>query len=163
MIIDYSTARPLVAVLKSHGVTAVGRYLGWDSVPGYNSIGKNLTAAEAEALLAAGISIFLVFEYAKDAALRGYAQGLADGGLAAVQLADLGAPQGVTVYFAIDFDLRDYAAGSADPRAKLGQVARYFDGVNVAALRAAERGQDFDPGVYGGYWAVKRCWTPSWR
>jgi len=36
MIIDYSTFRPTIAELKSAGVTAVGRYIGWDCRPGYD-------------------------------------------------------------------------------------------------------------------------------
>ena len=46
MIVDYSTARPPVAQLKAAGVTAVGRYLGYDGQPGFASTGKNLTSGE---------------------------------------------------------------------------------------------------------------------
>ena len=61
-IIDYSTIRPSIQELKTAGVTAVGRYIGWDSVPGFSSIGKNISKIEANGLLAAGIDIFLAFE-----------------------------------------------------------------------------------------------------
>jgi hypothetical protein len=149
VIIDYSTARPSVATLKAAKVTAVGRYIGWDSVPGYSSIGKNLTAPVARALIASGISIFLAFEYAADAALKGHAQGVADGKLATQQLAALGAPAGMTVYFALDFDIPDYAPASSDPRAKLGPAAAYFDGIHST-------NPHYTVGVYGGYYAVKR-------
>ena len=78
MIIDYSTFRPAPAMLKTAGVTAVGRYLGWDCEPGYGCIRKNLTKGEAAGLLADGISIFLSFEYAANAAVNGQPQGAKD-------------------------------------------------------------------------------------
>ncbi len=149
MIIDYSTLRPPMTVLKAAGVTAVGRYIGWDGEPGYSNIRKNLTTTEARELLAAGMEIFLAFEYAADAALKGAVQGTADAHLATRQLHDLGAPAGVTVYFALDFDIGDFAPGSSDPRAKLGPAAHYFDAIN--ATKPA-----YKVGVYGGYPAVSR-------
>jgi len=153
MIIDYSTARPSAAALKAAGVTAVGRYTGWDSVPGFASIGKNLTPSEAEHLISNGFSIWLAFEYAADAARHGAVQGTKDGRLATEQLHALSAPPGMGVYFAVDFDIPDYAphlaAGSASARAKLGPVGDYF-----AAIRAAKPA--YQVGGYGGYWAVSR-------
>ena len=149
MIIDYSTARPSMATLKAAGVTAVGRYIGWDSVPGFASIGKNITRAEAGHLLGAGFEIFLAFEYAADAALQGHVQGSKDGHLATEQLHGLGAPRDMAAYFAVDFDLRDYAPSSSNPEKKLGPVADYF--AAIRALRPA-----YQVGGYGGYWAVSR-------
>jgi len=55
----------------------------------------------------------------------------------------------MAVYFALDFDIRDYALASRDPRAKLGPAAAYFDGIRAANPR-------YQVGVYGGYWAVSR-------
>jgi hypothetical protein len=149
MIIDYSTGRPSAAQLKAAGVTAAGRYIGWDSVPGFSSIGKNITRAEAAALTSAGISVFVAFEYAAQAVLGGASQGKKDGQLAAQQLHDLGAPAGMTVYFAVDFDIPDYAPHSADPKAKLGAAAAYFEAINALS-------PSYKIGVYGGYYAVKR-------
>jgi hypothetical protein len=149
MIIDYSTGRPSIAQLKAAGVTAAGRYIGWDSVPGFSSIGKNITRAEAAALTGAGIDVFLAFEYAAQAVLGGAAQGKKDGQLATQQLHNLGAPADMTVYFAIDFDIPDYAPHSADPKAKLGAATAYFEAIN--ALNPS-----YKVGVYGGYYAVKR-------
>jgi len=153
MIIDYSTARPPFSVLKEAGVTAAGRYIGWDGVPGFASIGKNLTRAEAGHLLAENIAIFVAFEYEATAALKGRDQGLKDGHLASEQLAALGAPAGMTVYFALDFDIGDFAphlpAGTASARAKLGPAAAYFDGIHAAKPAYAV-------GAYGGYWAISR-------
>jgi hypothetical protein len=153
MIIDYSTARPTIAALKAAGVTAVGRYIGWDSVPGYQSIGKNLTKPEAQALIGSGLQIFLAFEYAADAATNGTAQGVADGALATTQLKVLGAPDSMAVYFAVDFDIPDYEPALADTPAnalaKLGPVGRYFQAIKNMK-------QVYELGAYGGYYAIKR-------
>jgi hypothetical protein len=149
VIIDYSTFRPTIEMLKGAGVTSVGRYIGWDSVPGYPSEGKNITKDEAGLLTSNGISVFVSFEYEAAAAMKGSAQGQADGTLASEQLAALAAPDGVTVYFAIDFDIPDFAPGSSDPKAKLGAAADYF-----AAINALHR--NYVVGVYGGFYAVSR-------
>jgi Domain of unknown function (DUF1906)/Putative peptidoglycan binding domain len=153
MIIDYSTSRPSIQTLEAAGVTAVGRYIGWDCQPGYNCIGKNLSVTEAQTLLEAGISIFLSFEYDANATARGASQGSADGKLAYQQLAALGAPPGMGVYFAVDFDIPDYAPSLSDTAAnalaKLGPVGQYFAAVNALHYPYAV-------GVYGGYWAAQR-------
>jgi hypothetical protein len=154
MLIDYSVLRPPIPLLKAAGVTGVGRYLGRDCEPGYNCIHKNLTLPEKDALLAAGIEIWLSSEYAADAALGGAAQGTSDAQLANRQLHDLGmASPGTGVYYAIDFDIPDYAPGlpegPANARAKLGPVAHYFDGIH-----AGKPNHEVDG--YGGFWAIRR-------
>ena len=153
MIIDYSVIRPPVSQLKAIGVTAVGRYIGWDSVPGFQSIGKNITKAEAAALVAAGIQVFLAFEYRPDAAASGASQGSLDAGLARNQLEQIGAPPDMAVYFAVDFDIPDYAPHlpdvPANALAKLGPVGEYFTTIR-------QHQYPFEIGGYGGYYAVKR-------
>ena len=154
MIIDYSTFRPSMPTLKAAGVTAVGRYLGWDCEPGFACIRKNLTPAEKDDLLAAGIGIFLSFEYANNGAVNGTPQGVKDAGLATRQLRGLGmdAP-GTGVYYSIDFDIPDYAPQLPptpdNARAKLGPVAHYFDGIHSTKPAHEVNG-------YGGYYAIKR-------
>src|SRR5215469_12846809 len=122
MIIDYSTLRPPIPLLKAAGVTAVGRYIGHDCEPGFACIHKNLTVPEKDELLAAGIAIWLSFEYAADAALNGIAQGVKDVVLADRQVAELGM-ETAGVYYAVDFDVPDYAPhlpeGPEHARAKL--------------------------------------------
>lgn len=150
MIIDYSTLRPPMAILKAAGITAVGRYLGQDGEPGFGNIGKNLTRPEARELLGAGIDIFLAFEYGAKQAALGAKQGEIDAQLAHRQLQALGAPESMTVYFAVDFDIPDYAPKSSSPRAKLGPVGDYFAAIKSLAL-------PFTTGIYGGYYAVSRA------
>lgn len=154
LIIDYSTLRPSIELLQAAGVTAVGRYLGRDCEPGYNCIRKNLTLPEKDALLAAGIEIWLSSEYAADAAAGGAHEGTIDGELASRQLHDLGmAAPGTAVYYAVDFNIPDYAPSLpndvASARAKLGPVADYFD-----AIHATHPNHEVDG--YGGYWAIRR-------
>ena len=154
MIADYSTIRPSAAALKAAGITAVGRYIGWDGVPGFASTGKNITRAEALELTGAGIAVFLAFEYTADAAKGGAQLGRADGRLSITQLGALGAPDGITVYFAVDFDIGDYAPQLPDTPAnaiaKLGPVADYFRAIAMLG------GRTYRIGCYGGYYACKR-------
>jgi len=153
MIVDYSTSRPSIATLKAAGVTAVGRYLGWDCEPGYGCIGKNISRAEAATLIDAGLSVFLAFEYLADAPARGAAQGHADGQLAWKQLTTIGAPTSMGVYFCCDWDVPDYVPTLPDTPAnavaKLGPVASYFAAINALKY-------PYEIGVYGGYYAVRR-------
>lgn len=153
VIIDFSLARPPIPVLKAADVTSVGRYIGWDGVSGYPNTHKNLTRAEAEGYLASGISIFLAFEYLANAAALGADQGLKDATLAKEQLTQLGAPVTMGVYFAVDYDVPDYAPSlantPANAMAKLGPIGEYF-----AAIKRYKGG--YRLGGYGGYWAVKR-------
>ncbi|HEV2375604.1 MAG TPA: glycoside hydrolase domain-containing protein [Streptosporangiaceae bacterium] len=150
MIIDYSNFRPGIQELKGAGVTAVGRYIGWNSEPGYGNPGHNIDKAEADLLIGNGISVFLCFEYEAAAASKGAPQGTEDGKLASQQLANMGAPGDMAVYFAVDFDIPDYAPGSNDPKAKLGPVADYFAAINACKPR-------YKVGVYGGYYVVSRA------
>jgi hypothetical protein len=164
-IIDFSTARPSITQLKAAGVTTVMRYIGWDGVSGYPNTGKNLTKAEAELYLSSDISIGIAFEYLANAAALGTDQGSKDGILADQQLAALGAPVTTGVYFAVDFDIPDYAPSLPNTpdnaRAKLGPVGDYF-----AAIGRPRPG--YRIGGYGGYWAIKRLFdakliTMGWQ
>src|SRR5258708_22942316 len=158
MLIDYSVLRPPMSLLKAAGVTAVGRYIGWDGEPGFQDIHKNLTIAEKSALLTAGIQIWLSFEYAADAALSGATQSIKDVQLASRQLRDLGmAAPGTAVYYAVDFDLGDYAPAlpetPADARARLGPAAHY-----VHPIHATHPNHEVDG--YGGSSAIRRPPNP---
>jgi hypothetical protein len=154
-----------MSALLTAGVTAAGRYIGWDSVAGFPSIGKNLTVTEARELIGAGIEIFLAFEYQPDAAANGTTQGTKDGQLAKTQLAELEAPPDMCSYFAVDYDIPDYAPHLMDTPvnalAKLGPVGKYFQAIN--ALKFA-----YEVGAYGGYYAIKRLFdagliTKGWQ
>lgn len=158
IIIDYSTSRPSMIQLHGAGVTVVGRYIGWDGTAGHSNTGKNITSAEKDALLANGIDIFLAFEYEANAAALGSAQGHADGTLAVSQMSALGCPDGMASYFAVDFDIPDYAPSlantPANALAKLGPIGEYFKAIKPLFTKYAV-------GVYGGYWVVKRLFDAN--
>lgn len=121
---DYSFTHPAIAALKAAGVTAVGRYLS-------DYAAKNITAAEAAALHAAGIMIWLVWENRKGDALLGAAQGAEDARKALAQADALGIPTNVPIYLATDTD------------ATWAQVQAYYAGARtVLGARV---------GVYGSY------------
>jgi Domain of unknown function (DUF1906) len=103
LAIDYSYARPSPAAVKTAGYDAVIRYLSGGTE------GKDLTAAEADGLLAAGLGIGLVWETTADRALAGAAAGTADGTAAAKQAKALGYPAGAMLLA----NLGDFAATAA--------------------------------------------------
>ncbi|HEV2376225.1 MAG TPA: glycoside hydrolase domain-containing protein [Streptosporangiaceae bacterium] len=144
VVADYAFSHPTIAQLQAAGVGAVGRYFGQDAT----NDGKDLTAAEAKLLSDAGISIFTIFEYGASQATGGAAQAARDVEVARAQRREVGMPDGRPVYFAVDFDIPDYAPAVKDPLAKLGPVGEYFQALH------AEMGPNV--GVYGGYWAVSR-------
>lgn len=124
LAVDYSFSRPSFAEIKSKGYVAVGRYLG-------GSPDKQITRAEANGLLAAGLKIWLVWEGAANRAAQGKGAGIADAQAALSAAHAVGYPDSAPIFFAVDFD--------AQPAA----VRPYFEGVkSVLGPRT---------GVYGGY------------
>jgi len=91
------------------------RYLS----PGANP--KNLTAVERDQLLAAGLSIGLVWESSASRAGQGFLAGATDARAAETEANALGLPVRCPVFYAVDFD------------ASAGAVAPYFAGVNSVA------------------------------
>jgi LysM repeat protein len=118
------------AKLKAAGIGAVGRYLGRTSW-------KGLTAEEVRVILAAGLSIFPIWE--TNPTSRGYfsqAKGEADAKAAIAELAAIGAPAGIAVYFAVDYD-----AQAAD----MAAISAYF-----TCVKAGLAGK-YAVGTYGSY------------
>lgn len=150
--VDEAWARAPIPVLNAAGYHFVCRYLSYDTS------GKNLTAAEAQALTAGGESIVSNWEYAQGAALNGRAQGVKDATEAARQHAADGGPADRPIYFSVDVNVQDYAPELPnDPvngRAKLGAIADYFDGV-ISVLGLPRTG------AYGGYWLIKRLFDAN--
>lgn len=132
--VDYSWARPSPAWLRSQGYTFAARYVS------YSTSGKNITRDEADALIAAGLDVVLVWEQTPAAALNGYGQGASDARAAQQQALDAGAPPDRPLYFAVDFD-----ASAAEQ----GALNAYFDG--VASVIGRNR-----TGAYGGYYVIQR-------
>jgi len=158
VVVDYSFTHPSPAALKAAGVTCAGRYFGQSGPP------KNLTRAEAQALTAEGIDILTFFEYGTQQATGGAAQAAADVALARAQRKAIGMPDGRPFFFAVDFDIPDYAPASSDPLKKLGPAGEYFAYIHDHMGDNA--------GGYGGYWFISRafdaglikwgCQTVAW-
>ena len=130
--VDYSYGRPSPAALKASAYAFVMRYLSGGTA------GKDLTAAEQAALLAAGLSIGVVWETdGKTGPLNGTAGGTSDATRAVAQARALGIPAGVCLYFAVDFQA---ALG-----AQLALVRAYGQGVTSICHAAGYRS-----GIYGG-------------
>lgn len=98
--VDYSFSRPTSpAALYTLGIRLVARYL---SNPPNT---KNLSALEAQGLLAAGIGILLNWESEAGRPLLGGEAGSADGLVAAAVAESCGAPHGLTIYYSCDRDV----------------------------------------------------------
>jgi hypothetical protein len=132
--VDYAWARPSPASLKAEGYGFVARYLSYDTT------GKNLSAGEADELMAAGLDVVSNWEWGAQDALQGYGLGVQHAQAAESQAKADGMPAGRPIYFSIDFD--------AQP-SQQAAINAYFDG--VASVLGRNR-----TGAYGGYGAVSR-------
>lgn len=122
------------AMLKSNGVTAVGRYYRQQTHPEYK-----ISKKEAQELSKHGIEIFVVFEdfsHAADLVLTEQ-QGYADATSALSQAGVIEQPQGSAIYFAVEG--LDDGYSSAD----LPAIRKYFKGVQSVL------GGKYAIGVYG--------------
>jgi hypothetical protein len=130
--LDYAWApHPSTSALTAAGYTFVIRYLSEDPT-------KNLTAAEAQSLNAAGIAVVCNWEVLANQALKGYNQGVTDATTAAQQAAACGMPPDRPIYFSVDWDVQ-----SGD----MSAVNAYFDG--VGSVIGASR-----TGAYSSYDAL---------
>lgn len=98
--IDYSFARPAPLAIVGAGVRLVVRYISPT-----RSNKKNLTAVERDGLLAAGLSVMLVWEAVATDPLRGATVGQQHGSQAGVFAHDLGYPTGFPIIAAVDFQV----------------------------------------------------------
>lgn len=136
--LDYSYSRPPIAAIKAGGYVFVSRHLCW-KYP--HTIGKIITPAERDALLASGIDIYLNWEYDAQDCLRGASGGRIDATEAVSQAQALDYPAGATIYHSADWDVTD---------AQKPTVAYYF-----SAARAIEQDAGYRTGCYSGYWTIK--------
>jgi hypothetical protein len=143
IVVDFAWSKPSVSQLRAWGVSAAGMYVSHDP-------SKNITAALASQYAAAGVKSFVFYEDAADRATAGYSAGVADAKFALAQATAAGEPGWAPVFPAVDFDVPDYAPGSADPMAKLGPVGQYMKGWRDTIGKRRT-------GIYGGYWPVTRA------
>lgn len=131
--VDFSWARPGGAALAAAGKKFVIRYLYADGQGG-----KGLDKDELVDYAAHGIDVAVVYESTAQRALDGFAAGVADAQASLSQLAALGLPSDMPVFFAVDFDITD---------AQKPVVAQYLQGAKTIMGDAV--------GDYGGFWLVK--------
>jgi hypothetical protein len=84
--------------LKAAGVTSIGRYIGY----GLEAEDKVIKPAEARAIAAAGMRLFLIYEISGKP--MGAAVGARDGAYAASYAVTLGAPTTACLFYAVDYD-----------------------------------------------------------
>ena len=101
--------------MRAAGYGFVVRYLD----NGLVSSRVNINAAEFEDLSRNGIAVALVWESQAERASAGHDAGVQDATRAVREAAAIGAA-GWPIYFAIAFEIPEFAARSTDPRAKLG-------------------------------------------
>lgn len=130
---DYSFTVPPLQVLTDHGAQFVGRY-----VSGRQDL-KDLTAGEAQSLIAAGLSIIVYGESDVDRPQLGYQAGRDDAQAFRAQANSVGLPNNRPIFYSVDFD--------ATPD-QLPIIRAYFDGIrDVEGNRPV--------GVYGSYAVCK--------
>lgn len=126
-VADYSFSRPDPHALKAAGYGGVMRYLAPDNP---STHGKLIFPAEYQALLAAGLTVTLNFEWTTTRATQGHDAGYSDAQVAGQQADALGYPAGSAIYY------------SVDESATVDAVRPYFQGIHDAGGRPA--------GFYGG-------------
>jgi hypothetical protein len=137
--LDFAWDKPGPSAMKAAGYNFACRYLS------YNTTGKNLTLAEANSLIAAGVDIVCNWEYSASEALDGYSKGVSNATEAQKQALACGMPADRPIYFSVDFD-----ATSAQQTA----INNYFDGIASVLGRGRT-------GAYGGYYVIKRLFDAA--
>lgn len=133
-----SDVRPHLPCLQAQGVIAVGRY----ACKSTGIVGKKLEPIEAQAIAAAGLSIFTAWEQGDAEHVTRFttAQGTQDASDFLAWAAGVGQPEGSAVYPTIDFE--------ATPDDLAGPIRLYFE---AFAIRLANAATDYRLGVYGSW------------
>jgi len=140
--LDYSWGRPSLSTVVSQGYRFVIRYLSYDQT------GKNITAAERDQILSAGLELMVHWQWRGGDSQwqemrtdpRGIGRRHAQDAVA--QARAIGYPTGCDLPFSVDFDPR--------PSGRLPVVLEYLRGASEVTRAAGYR-----MGVYGGYSTVK--------
>jgi Rv2525c-like, glycoside hydrolase-like domain len=123
LYIDYSRARPSVELIKSLSCVGAVRYLSDRELTDSSTNPKEITAAEAQKLLEAGLKPSLVWETTAARAGAGFEAGVADATAAEAQADALGYPADAVIFYAVDYDTTPTVA------------TPYFKGINSVAKR----------------------------
>lgn len=132
--IDYAWAdpKPATSCLTQNGVTFIARYFSYD-------LSKDLTQAELNNAVAAGIDVVVVWETTANRMLGGRNAGVSDA-KEALRRADALGMTNVPIYFACDWDATE---------SEQAAINAYMDGV-ISVIGKARAG------IYAGYYPGKR-------
>jgi len=117
--------------LKAAGYTAIGRYYS-------KHTWKVLTPAEAKAIAAEGLQVFVVYEDSDDPTQITPANGALHAQLALAFAKGVQQPRGSAIYFAVDYE--------ADAAVAAGPISAYFAAIKKTF---ADAGSPYRIGVYG--------------
>lgn len=135
-LVDYAWQKPSPAQIVAAGYAGALRYVSLDA-------SKNLTPAERDGLLAAGLAIGLVWETTAGRAAQGYGAGQQDVQAANAQVRALGYPASVPLFFAVDSPLT------------VAQVTPYAQGWQGLA--------EYPVGVYGDADIIEGITLAPWK
>lgn len=135
---------PYAKRIADAGFVAVGRYL------------KSLTRAEVDALHAAGLDVWLIYEYRGPRALDGAIAGGVDGRQARMQAISLEAPFGTRIYVTVDFDPQP-----EQMPAVLSYVAAFAGAISPYAIGAYASGEVLRRSGVAPWLAGAMGWTGS--
>jgi len=144
---DYSFSRPDPTCLAAAGKRFVMRYVGHDPRGG-----KDLTRAEADALIGVGLKIVTIHQPgpASRRLLGGYDWGYADARDAHGQATGAGMPEWGPIMFSLDTD-------------PAGLTTRDWANVKAYLIGAGSVLGNTRVGLYGGFEAIERmCPVPAW-
>lgn len=128
--VDEAWSKALAEQLKAGGYSFIIGYVSQDTT------GKNLTKDDVQAAHLAGLDVGLVYEFSATSALGGSTAGARDANIAVAHAREIGAPQGICLYAAIDFN--------ATP-AQLPLCLDYMMAYHEFCVAT-----NFDSGSYGG-------------
>lgn len=118
-VVDYSWSKPGAGAISYNGYLGAMRYLGSDQ--------RCITKSERDELLNAGLGIGLIWETTANRPMGGQAAGLQDGQQATYWADQLGAPDTLPIFAAVDFEPSDVQIA--------GPITDYFNAFKLASYR----------------------------
>lgn len=124
-------------VLAANGIEVIARYI--------NPEGRNpLTVDEIEMFSRAGVRVMMIYQVNKDDPYKGYEKGIELGTRALQYASDLGAPEGMPIFFCCDCNNRPE---------NLSSVVEFINGV-----RDSMQGK-YSVGLYGGFYTCEAMYN----
>lgn len=142
LLIDEDWAKGNPSAVKRMGYTGVIGYVSEDTT------GKNLTRSDVDGIHSVGMDVGLVYEYGTRQPLDGAGRGQKDAITAVLKAGGLGAPRGVCLYVAVDFDITVE---------QLPPTRAYLDAYQAYCAKNGYRA-----GAYGSYRLCQYLYHSGW-